>query len=86
MTFPLRVPAPKGYPRRADVQRQLDRATLLWLQGTPHAALTVLRDAGLDGLWPLFVRTCTTWCRANPDRVARVDRVKLRARAAPKRR
>lgn len=85
MTFPLRVPAPKGHPRRADTQRHLDRATLAWVRGRPHAALTVLRDAGLQALWPLFVRTCVAWARANPGKVATVDRVAYRARAAPKR-
>jgi len=83
MTAPLRVPAPKGYPRRSLVKRALDQAAIAWTQGRPYAAHRVLADAGYTELWPVFLRTATAWARAHPDRVARVDRVRHRARHAP---
>jgi len=63
MTAPLRVPAPKGYPRRSEVKRHLDRASVAWCQGRPYEAHRVLAEAGLAVLWPVFLRTATAWAR-----------------------
>lgn len=94
----LRVAAPRGSRNRSTVQRQLDVAVSLWLDGRAGAARAHLESVGLSPLVPLFERTVATWHRALMDagqagdrdalaslRVLAARRVRGRKLTAPRR-
>jgi hypothetical protein len=69
----LRVVAPKGSRNRSTVQRQLDVAVSLWLDGRPAEARRSLERQGLGPLVPLFDRTVAAWHRRLMDAATRGD-------------
>jgi hypothetical protein len=48
---------------QSKIKRIQDRAAAHWSAGRPHSAWQTLSDAGLEILWPTFLRTAKTWGR-----------------------
>lgn len=46
---------------RSKIKRTHDRAARAYVAGHPYTAYAILRDAGLEILWPTFLHTAKTW-------------------------
>lgn len=46
---------------QSKINRIRDRASQAYVAGQPYTAYQILRDNGLEILWPTFLRTALTW-------------------------